>query len=154
MLQILPLTVDRIAAVAADICAADQAELDAAGIADTVGMLLQAVPECAWVNEARWDGAPVAIFGVRSVGGMGVPWMLTTCHMDGAASSAVAIAARRAVMRMRSDFSKLANLVHRRNKRAIRFVEALGFTVHRDTPRGPNAEFYLFDWEREECAIR
>ena len=152
MLQILPLTVDRIAAVAADICAADQAELDAAGIADTVGMLLQAVPECAWVNEARWDGAPVAIFGVRSVGGMGVPWMLTTNHMGVACGAAVAVAARRAVLCMRADFNRLANLVHRRYARAIRFIEALQFRVIRE-PAGPGGEFYLFHWEREECVI-
>lgn len=154
MLIVRDLSFDRIVPIAADLCAADLAELDAAGIADAAAMLREAVPWCLWAQVAEWDHKPIAIFGVRPHERLGVPWMLTTCHMDGAASSAVAIAARRAVMRMRSDFSKLANLVHRRNKRAIRFVEALGFTVHRDTPRGPNAEFYLFDWEREECAIR
>ena len=154
MLTVRDLEFDRIVPIAADLCAEYMAELDAAGIADAVAMLREAVPWCLWVQEADWDGKPIAVFGVRPHHGMGVPWMLTTAHMDGAASSAVAMAARRAVLRMRGDFSRLANLVHRRNERAIRFIEALRFNVHRDTPRGPRGEFYLFDWEREACAIR
>lgn len=152
MLQILPLTFDRIAAVAADICAADQAEMSAAGIADTVGMLREALPNCTWAQEAAWCGQTIAIFGVRPHDGYGVPWMLTTNHMGVACGAAVAVAARRAVLRMRGEFDRLVNLVHRHNDRAIRFVEALRFTVHRE-PCGPGGEFYLFDWERE-CAIR
>lgn len=143
----------RIVPIAADLCASDLEEIAAAGITDTVGMLQEALPSCAWVQEAVWDGQTIAIFGVRPHEGVGVPWMLTTTHMAAAERSAVAIAARRAVLRMRGDFSRLANLVHRRNARAIRFIEALQFKVHRE-PTGPDGEFYLFDWEREECAIR
>lgn len=154
MLTVRELAFDRIVPIAADLCAADIAELDAAGIADAAAMLREAVPWCLWVQEADWNGKPIAVFGVRPHQGIGVPWMLTTRHMERAASAAVAMAARAAVVRMRRDFSRLCNLVHRRNERAIRFVEALRFTVHRDTPRGPGEEFYLFDWERRECAIR
>lgn len=153
MLTLRHLDPDRMLAAAANLCAADLAELRAAGIDDALTMLQHALPECLWVQEATWEGETVAIFGVRPMQDAGVPWMLTTTAMDRAGHAAVALAARRAVRRMQREFPRLLNMVHRRNERAIRFVQALGFHVHRDQPCGPGGEFFLFEWERA-CAIQ
>jgi hypothetical protein len=149
MLTLHALTFDRVVPCAAELCAADLAELDAAGIADARRMLCDALPLCSWAEEARWHGKSIAIFGVRPLpgGDVGVPWMLTMVHMDTAQRRAVAKAAADAVARMRSEFSTLKNFVHARNARAIRFVQHLGFTVGSD-PVGPGAAFLAFSWSR------
>jgi GNAT superfamily N-acetyltransferase len=151
MLTIRPLEFDRIVPVAANLCAADMAELDAAGIEDAKAMLLDAVPHCCWAKEARWNDQSVAIFGVRPLEGrdVGVPWMLTTKHMEAAERAAVAMAAMRAVRQMRIEFPRLMNLVHAQNARAIRFIQALGFTVD-DAPLGRGGAFRRFHWERRD----
>lgn len=149
MLTTHELTFDRIVPCASNLCAADLAELDAAGIADACAMLSDALPLCSWAEEARWDGKPIAIFGVRPLPGgrVGVPWMLTTVHMTMAQRRAVAKASAAAVARMRAEFSTLKNFVHASNTRAIRFVQHLGFTVGA-VPCGPNAAFLPFTWSR------
>lgn len=149
MLTVQPLAHDRIPLVVAQLCAADRAELDAAGIADADAMLREAVPMCAWADLVLWDGKPIAVFGVRPLpGGVGVPWMLSTVHLDGAGRRAVALQARREVARMREQFGALVNLVHCQNRRALAFVKWLGFDVDEEQPRGPQGQFYVFRWQR------
>jgi RimJ/RimL family protein N-acetyltransferase len=152
MLTVHALSFDRIVSCAADIYAADRDELRAAGVEDATMMLLEAVPECLWAQEARWNGAPIAIFGVRPLppGEVGIPWMLTTVHMQDAERAAVARAAVRAVRRMRADFPSLMNMVHAHNERALRFVEWLGFHVEHELT-GPGYQFRRFSWRRA-CA--
>lgn len=149
MLTVHDLEFDRVVPVAAALCAADMAELDAAGIEDVQAMLMEAVPLCQWAQEARWNGESVAIFGVRPIqnGKVGVPWMLTTVHMESAERAAVARAAARAVARMRAEFPTLINWVHAKNTRAIRFIEWLGFDV-KEQRTGANAAFRQFTWRR------
>lgn len=152
MLTIRELTFDRIAPVAAELCAADMLELDAAGVSDARLMLADALPYCRWAQEALWGDESIAVFGVRPLpgGDVGVPWMLTTGHMDNAQTVAVAKAARRAVQRMQAEFSALTNWVHVRNERAIRFIEWLGFHVKPELC-GPGYQFRQFTWSRA-CA--
>lgn len=149
MLTTHPLTFDRIAPCAANLWQADVDELRAAGINDAVSMMNEALPTCLWAEEARWRGEPVAMFGVRPLPGgeIGVPWMLTTVHMEHAERAAVVRAAVKAVARMREDFPVLINLIHAKNERAIRFVQWLGFTVEPD-PAWPGSEFRRFFWRR------
>lgn len=149
MLTIHDLAFDRIAPLCADLCTADLRELDAAGIEDALAMMSDAVPHCLWAQEARWNDRAVAAFGVRPVPGkpMGIPWMLTTTHMDAAERAAVARAAERAVARMRADFPSLTNWVHAENARAIRFVRWLGFAVDEQLS-GRNHAFRRFHWSR------
>lgn len=150
MLTLHPLTLDRIAPCVAGIYDADLAELRAASIYDAALMLREALPACLWAEEARWNDEPIAVFGVRPMlgGEVGVPWMLTTERMGGASASAVTLAARRAVRRMREAYPVLVNLVHAPNARAIRFVQALGFTVEAELS-GPGYAFRRFSWRRD-----
>lgn len=150
MLTIRPLTFDRIAYAAASLWPADREELDAAGIADCEAMLREALPDCAWAEEARWGDHAIAVYGVRPIAGRmstGVPWMLTTTHMEGAERMPVFYAARGAVRRMRDQFDVLVNFVHGRNLRAQKFIRCLGFKID-ETPTGPNGAFLRFKWER------
>lgn len=131
------------------LCAADRAEMTAAGIADVDAMLREAVPTCTWADEARWNGEPIAIYGVRQLQyGVGVPWMLSTSRLTAASARAVAKQARREVARMQQEFSGLVNLVHAQNSRAIAFVKWLGFDVDELNPKGPAGQFYAFRWRR------
>lgn len=152
MLTVHKLTPDRIAPCALELREADRAELDAAGIEDTVTMLMDALPECSWANVAEWDGRPVFMYGVRPLQGgeIGVPWMLSTTHLETAQREAVAWLARRVVRRMRREFDVLTNMVHAENHDAIRFIEALGFTVYENLT-GPGYRFRQFIWRRA-CA--
>ena len=147
MLTIHPLTFDRIVPVAANLCAADLRELDAAGIADATAMLRDALPLCSWAEDARWDGRSIAIYGVRPHNEAGVPWMLTTMHMEHAERAAVARASVRAVRRMQSEHALLVNWVHAENERAIRFIRWLGFKVN-EIPAGNGGQFRKFHWSR------
>jgi RimJ/RimL family protein N-acetyltransferase len=152
MLTVHPLTPERIAPCMLSLRPADAEELSAAGIEDAITMLAEAVPDCLWADEARWNDAPIAVFGVRAMPGgeVGVPWMLATTELDNASRAAVARAAVRAVARMRRDFHTLTNIVHAANADAIRFVEWLGFHVEQDLT-GPGYAFRQFHWSRP-CA--
>lgn len=149
VLTIHPLTADRIEPCISDLCALDRAELDAAGIADADALMRESLSLCEWAHEARWNGEPIAIFGVRAwpEREAGIPWMLTMNHMTRAQARAVASAATDAVARMRNQFPRLMNVVHRHNARAIRFVQWLGFHVEPDLI-GPGKEFRLFSWSK------
>ncbi len=152
MLTIHALTVDRVAPCAVMLREADRLELMAAGVGDVVTMLGTALPDCLWAEEARWNGEPIAMFGVRPMPGgeVGIPWMLSTTRLQQAERVAVARAAVRAVQRMRCDFAVLTNIVHTANRDAIAFVEWLGFTVD-DRLTGPGYQFRQFTWRRA-CA--
>lgn len=149
MLTVHPLTPDRIVPCALELRASDRAEMEAAGIDDTAAMLMEAVPHCAWANVAEWNGRPVFMYGVRPMSGgeIGVPWMLSTVHLDAAERDAVAWLARRVVNRMRREYPVLTNMVHAENHEAIRFIEALGFTVFEELT-GPGYRFRQFIWRR------
>lgn len=150
MLTLHDFTTDRAREAVSMLCEADMQELSAAGIGDAVAMLAGAVPQCAWAVEARWNGKPVAVYGVRPLPGddaVGVPWMLTTVHMESADSGVIAHAAMRAVRRMRREYRLLVNQAHASNERALRFIEALGFVID-PAPCGNGGEFRRFWWRR------
>ena len=150
MLTLLPLAADRVVPCLADLAPADRAELQAAGLADSVQQLVDALPTCTWAMEARWHGRAVAIFGVRPMPGStaGIPWMLTMTGMAQADRAPIARAAVRAVRRMQAEFPRLVNWVHAENERAVRFVAWLGFRVER-MPAGPGGRFWIFEWRRD-----
>ncbi len=150
MLIVHTLTPDRIAPCALQLREADQAELDAAGVEDVIGMLSDALPDCSWASVAEWNGRPVFMYGVRPLPGgeVGVPWMLSTVHLEQAERVAVARLARQVVARMRAEFPVLTNLIHAENHDAIKFVKWLGFTVS-DKLTGPEYKFRQFIWRRD-----
>ncbi len=149
MLTIYKLTQARAALCAMSLCEADQAELDAAGIEDAVAMLEQSLPDCSWSHEARWNDRPVFMYGVRPLPGneIGIPWMLSTVHLEQAERVAVARLARKVVAQMRAEFPILTNMVHADNEDAIKFIQWLGFDVS-DRRVGPGENFRQFMWRR------
>lgn len=130
------------------LCDEDRAELAAAGVVDAQAMLEgQAVT-------AVLDGERcVALFGVNVHQGAGIPWMLTSTAMAQAERASVARSAMCVVAGMRRDFGHLVNWVHAENRRAVRFIEWLGFTVEPE-PVGPGGAFRLFHWRKDSCATR
>lgn len=145
MLTIDPARPEDVADLAARITAADAAELAAAGTT---------VQDCLASTDAmalRLHGALVCLFGVVghpvSPRG-GVPWMLCTDTLAEVSPIAMAQVSDRVVSTWRERFDYLTNLVHRRNRRAVRFVQWLGFTVGK-TPCGPGQEFFAFEWRRD-----
>lgn len=140
MLTIKPLTPDDWDAMRDLICEADQAELLAAGV--SIGAMRHVQGQALWMGDRL-----VCLFGVEPIPGCGVPWMLSTRHLEQVPRAAMARVSARVVRDWRQAHGKLANLIHRRNRAALRFVQWLGFTIERQ-PQGPRQEFYLFSWSR------
>lgn len=144
LLSIEPAHAGAVAELAADLCEADAAELLAAGLQleqDLAGVECQAL---------RIDGRLVCLFGLAGhpvAEGAGIPWMLCTRALDLVPPRWLALQARQVVNGWRAERSLLVNMVHRKNRRALRFVEWLGFDVHRQ-PAGPGGEFFVFEWRR------
>ena len=150
MLTIHTLTPDRIVRCALSLRDADQAELDAAGVDDPAEILAEALPACSWSYEAQWNDRPVFMYGVRPMPGneIGIPWMLSTVHLEQAERVAVARLARKVVKQMRAEFPVLTNMVHADNEDAIKFIQWLGFDVS-ERRVGPGEQFRQFMWRRD-----
>ena len=147
MLSIEPAGPGAMAELADDICAADMAEMTAAGLSVQEGL---ADVEC---QALRLDGRLVCLFGltvnVKRDGpdGPGVPWMLCTNAISLVPRRWMALTARAIVSDWQASRAMLINMVHRRNARAVRFIEWLEFEVDR-RPAGPDGEFWVFQWRR------
>lgn len=132
--------------LAANITPADAAELAAAGLT------LEQSLEMARPIALRLAGRLVALFGAEPHPGSptsGVPWMLCTTVLAEVSPRAMAEISAEVVLRWRGQFTRLANLVHRENDRAVQFVQWLGFTVDFE-PVGPGGQFFVFQWERPD----
>lgn len=133
--------------LASHIHPSDAAELQAAGI-DVHGALAQASTAALRVH----TGELVCLFGCApapDTPGLGIPWMLCTHEVDRVPRVAMAAVSDAVVSSWMQGHDMLANIVHARNSRAIRFVEWLGFTVVR-APCGPGDQFYPFHWRRDD----
>jgi hypothetical protein len=122
------------------LCQEDAAELEAAG----VGMdCIDGVP----AKALTWGEQLVCLFGVTpNADGPAVPWMLCTSTIAEVPRRSMAEVSAGVVQAWKREHDALANLVHRENARALRFLRWLGFTI--DTrPIGPGGAFYLFFWE-------
>lgn len=136
---------DAVAELLADIRAEDAAEMAAASVD---GQSLAGVP----LQALRWHGRLVALFGLAGLprlDGAGVPWMLCTNALKVVPRRAMAGISRRVVDDWMSQRSMLINMVHAKNRQAIRFVQWLGFTVG-NQPTGPGGEFLTFYWSRPD----
>lgn len=144
MLTIETATHNDVAELERRISASDAAELAAAGY--SVPESVDGVP----AQALAFGGELVCLFGVVSHPSSprgGIPWMLCTTTLERVPRRAMAAISRHVVAGWRDSFDTLTNLIHRRNAAAIRFVEWLGFTVHRE-PNGPGQEFFVFEWSR------
>ena len=145
MLTIEQATAADIDDLAAHISSFDAAELAAAG---------HSVQDCLSGVQAqalRQNGQLVCLFGAVThelVPGGAIPWMLCTETLASVPRRAMAAVSARVVAGWQLQFSHLSNLVHRRNARAIKFVQWLGFKVNK-SPCGPGGEFFAFEWRRD-----
>ena len=149
MLSIEPGGPGAMAELAADICAADRAELRAAGLRAVEDM---ADVEC---QALRLDGRLVCLFGLAGHPkheDFGIPWMLCTNALPLVPHRWLALSSRAVLSDWRARRAVLIKMVHRHNRRAVRFIEWLGFEVDR-TPTGPSGEFWVFQW-RAPCVIQ
>ena len=145
MLAIDEATASDIADLAQRITDFDAAELRAAGL--SVEAAVGAVP----AKALRLGGELVCLFGAvthPAAPGGAIPWMLCTSTLERVPRRAMADVSTRVVDEWRERFDFLSNIVHRRNRRAIRFVQWLGFTVGA-VPCGPGQEFFPFEWRRD-----
>lgn len=120
----------------------DAAELAAAGT--NLHQALSNAP----LQALRWHGRLVCLFGCVGHPNevtAGIPWMLCTKTLPEVPARQMALISRAVVSEWRTEYLALCNMVHRRNARAIAFIQWLGFTV-REQPCGPGQEFYMFDW--------
>jgi hypothetical protein len=127
---------------------ADIEELEALGIQDFVREIQSSVERSAFCYTFTVGGGLACIMGVVPAAGLfgafGTPWMLGTD---------VVTRNQRALMRtcrpyirlMLQAYPTLFNYVHAGNHRAVRWLKAVGFTLHPAEPYGPlGAPFHLF----------
>lgn len=123
----------------------DAAELVAAG-APPLTALMVGID----IQELRWRGELVCAFGARDFPGRpgcGIPWMLCTELVDKVPRRAMARVSLHVMDGWRARYSSLYNMVHAENRRAVRFVQWLGFEVS-PQPCGPCDAFRIFEWRR------
>jgi hypothetical protein len=92
-------------------------------------------------------GRPEAMFGVYPASlmeGVGAPWMLATDAAYSRGREWAALAPRW-VSYMVSHYRRLANMVHRDNTKAIRWLRYAGFSVAADVERVGGEPFVRFE---------
>ena len=139
MLTIEPATHAHRAELSWRLCPEDAAQLDAAGL---TLHCIDGVP----AQALTMDGRLVCLFGVSEPEhGPAIPWMLCTTLIAEVPRRGMAEVSAGVVDGWRRQYAELANLVHRENRRALRFLRFLGFNVGQ-RPCGPGGAFYLFTW--------
>lgn len=106
--------------------------------------------ENSWVWE--YDQKPVCIFGVNPFGrpGEGLIWMLATTLFDDH-FMVFAVACKSVVEDMVRPFKYVFNYVYVENRKSIRWLKWLGFTVREPEPVGVNgAMFCRFEMESSD----
>lgn len=111
-------------------------------------------------SEALWVivhdlGHIIGIFGLSSTTDtngdpVGIPWLLTTDELDDF-KYAFSKYSMDVVGYMLSQYSYLHNFVDSRNKKAIKWLRWLGFTIHTDEPKtfyNEAVTFYRFSMVR------
>lgn len=109
----------------------DRREVLASGAKSVEQAVIQSV-QMSLQSYAFWcDGHLICIAGVSSKSllcGVGVPWALGTDLMDQMPRQVLHYSPRMLAVMM-CEFSELVNWVHAENKRSIRWLKWLGFTV-------------------------
>lgn len=116
---------------------------DLAEIAAASGREPDIVLQRAWdISELRWAGLAggqvVTLFGaarLTTLSTVGIPWMLGAKELAGEGLS-VGRESRHYLRVMRSQFSRLENMIDARQKRSVRWLRWMGFTVESALPWG------------------
>lgn len=102
-----------------------------------------------WTIAATADGELLCLFGLAPIDGLlgrrAAPWLLGTNLLD-RYPGALMKHCRRYVAGMLHTYPHLLNFVDARNRRSIRWLRELGFTIHPAVPYGPQQlPFHLFE---------
>lgn len=111
---------------------------------DVTDVLLRSRRDSRWATVVKVDGLPAIVYGVAPTSDprVGSPWMLATPDLRRIRKFFIQHGGLE-VRLMQQTFPVLWNRVHKGNTCAIRWLESLGFTIHRDKPRGD-----LFDFSK------
>lgn len=95
--------------------------------------------ELCWIG--MWEGDPVTVFGVRRISLLsdeGTPWLLGTDRIfePGPKRAFIELSRPYVHLEMLKRFEYLENFVDARNKRSIRWLKMIGFTVEDPKPMG------------------
>lgn len=146
--EIRPATQEDLLHLLGDMRQADWDEVEAAA-GDVRAALLDGARASLWVDACVIDGELACVFGVAPLRGLlgkqAAPWMLGTPWIDKNPSVLIA-ESRKYVARMVGQYPHLLNCVDARNKRSIRWLKWLGFTIHPAAPYGEaQLPFHLFE---------
>lgn len=112
----------------------------AASTGDTpLSALQQGLLTSSEVYTALADGVPYAMFGVVPVsilGGVGLPWLLTSKDVVKHAKEIVRWSEPVARHWVANSYTTLINMIDGRHKPALRWAKHVGFTVHAGEPYG------------------
>lgn len=130
---------DDIEALASKIRPEDVAEIRAAsGLAPDVGLKRSfALSTHVWAARHRREGV-IAVWGVGPLSlaaGRGCPWLLASPALDRFGRQIVGLS-HPLLARMRAAYPDLENHIDARNRRAVRWLEWLGFVVEPPAPWG------------------
>lgn len=149
MIRMFPPSTPLLQSVAQDIEEADALELvSGTGCTDILQILEASRDQSFECYVACFGSVPVAVFGIAlddpADGSVGVPWAVFTKTMRDHPRELVRTS-RIIVSRWRSLFAVLENLVDKRNTRAVRWLESLGFTMGETLTSAGGDPFYLFE---------
>lgn len=115
---------------------------------------LRSDPCYSWCTE---KGEPIAAYGFAKYPGkpeVGVPWLLGTPELNRHACAYLREARRILDEMLETRFRYLINFVYTKNKSSVKFLKALGFTMHDPEPYGVKGElFHRFDIGDEAVCV-
>lgn len=154
-INIIPSTQEHAEIVSANVRPEDAEELWATSYSRPEDVLSRALEYSEYALTGFIDDVPVCIWGVVSDSLLfndGTPWMVGTHDLN---NDRMAIAflrhCRVPIMVMAEKYDKLENYVDARNKRSIKWLKYMGFTVEKDSePYGVlRMPFHRFWMEKE-----
>lgn len=132
-------------ALAEQLRPADRAEVAAALGGDHD--LLAGIRACILASSLCWSAVSsgdhlIAVFGVAPLGDLaGSPWLLGTERLDHHAKSLMRLSPP-CIVQMLQAFPHLVNFVHAENRKSIRWLSRLGFTLSPPQPYGVRGELF------------
>lgn len=100
-----------------------------------------------------WRGVPFWIVGVNTgPDGFGIPWAVGTPLME-SLSRILLVDGREYVEAWRRMYPALLNFVHTNNKKSIRWLKRIGFTICDPKPVGVEAQLFHPFFIEQPCAL-
>ena len=133
--NLIPAQPEHIEAVSRNARKKDVEEIYAAGGWTVKDCLEWGLKNSLFVSTILHNETPVAILGVTPFGNAGVPWMVAT---DGVSNMPLRFMkiSKHYIHTVAEIFPALFNYVDERHNESIRYLKAVGFTVHEPEPYG------------------